>query len=165
MSSNAGVISHWNTLIENFEASPQQFYTEVIGAIERRQIPQARTGRLLLAEGGIMSAKREYLQVGCKDFYFAVCAAPFGTGFFVSWWLLEPPLGCLTEMLLLIPMVGDIIRNFLTPLTYYRIDTALMFQSATHAAVLEVIDSITSSQGLRGLSEAERKPIMREFYK
>ncbi len=164
MSSTVGVISHWNTLLENFQTSPQDFYARLTEAVEQRQIPEASTGRLLLAEGGIMSAKREYLQIACKDFHFAVCAAPFGTGFFVSWWLMEQPLGCLTEAILLTPFVGPLFRMLLTPMTYYRIDTALMFQSATHAAVLEVIDSITSSQGLRGLSEMERKPIMREFY-
>ena len=50
------------------------------------------------------------------------------------------------------------------PATYYRIDTMLMFQKAVHNAVLEVIDEMTTANGLRALGESERKPIMREFY-
>ena len=40
----------------------------------------------------------------------------------------------------------------------------LMFQKAVHNAVLEVIDEMTTANGLRALGESERKPIMREFY-
>jgi hypothetical protein len=38
-----------------------------------------------------------------------------------------------------------------------------MFQDAVHNAVLEVVDCITASKGVRALSEAERKPIMKRF--
>jgi hypothetical protein len=165
MSSTTEVISHWNTLIENFNTSPQLFYQEVSTAIEKRQIPHARMDRIEWKEGHLLSAKREYLRVYCnKDFYFAVCGAPFGTGFFVSWWLLQPPEGCLFTMLSSFPLLSAIARALVKPWTYYRIDTAMMFQTATHTAVLEVIDKITSSQGVRGLTENERKPVMREFF-
>jgi hypothetical protein len=49
-------------------------------------------------------------------------------------------------------------------LTYYRVDTALMFQSVTHGAVLGALDTVLSSKGLRALSEVERKPTMRDFF-
>jgi hypothetical protein len=165
MSSTTEVISHWNTLIENFQTSPQQFYEAVTQAIEKRQIPNARMDKIQWNESHLLSAKREYLRIYCKkDFYFAICGAPFGTGFFVSWWLLEPPDGCLMSLLSSFPLLSAIARALVKPWTYYRLDTAMMFQTATHSAVLEVIDSITSSQGIKGLSETERKPIMREFF-
>lgn len=156
MSSTTDVISHWNTLIENFNVSPQGFYAAVTQAIERRQIPNAKTDRITFKESHLLSAKREYLRISCRDFYFAICGAPFGTGFFVSYWLLEQPAGCLAVMFPRLAM-------FSRPWTYYRIDTASMFQTATHSAVLEVIDTITSSQGLKALPEAERKPVMKAF--
>ncbi len=165
MSSTTEVISHWNTLIENFQTSPQQFYEAVTQAIEKRQIPNARMDKIQWNESHLLSAKREYLRIYCKkDFYFAICGAPFGTGFFVSWWLLEPPDGCLMSLLSSFPLLSAIARALVKPWTCYRLDTAMMFQTATHSAVLEVIDSITSSQGIKGLSETERKPIMREFF-
>lgn len=122
---------------------------EAGSAIERRAIPDAAQSRVDWREGGVLSAKREYLRVRRKQYTFDICGAPFGTGFFVSWWLTEP-LGCL----------GGYIRR---RETYYRIDTALMFQEAVHAAVLEVIDGMTSAKGIRGLSELDRKPILRSL--
>jgi hypothetical protein len=43
-------------------------------------------------------------------------------------------------------------------------DTAIMFQSMVHSAVLDVIDPLFTAKGVRALSELERKPIMQELY-
>jgi hypothetical protein len=164
MQTQSEIISHWYTGLENFNTSSQQFYQALDAAIKKRQIPDLRVGRSFYSEGGLLSAKREYLRVQRKDLFFDVCAAPFGTGFFVSWWLTKMPPGCLLTLTAGIPVINTIVLLFAPPFTHYRIDTALMFQTATHSAVLEVVDSITASQGIRGLSEAERKPVMSEFY-
>lgn len=165
MSSTTEVISQWNTLIENFQTSPQVFYAELTKAIEKRQMPNARIDRISFKESHLLSARREYLRISCKnDFYFAICGAPFGTGFFVSWWLLEPPAGCLATLFAPFPVLSAIARAMVKPWTYYRIDTATMFRTATHQAVLEVVDQITSTQNLKTLPEAERKPLLREFF-
>jgi hypothetical protein len=166
MSSTTEVISHWNTLLEDFNTSPMEFYNLVTEAVEKRKIPSAKTGSVQWHESHLLSAKRQYLTISSShDFYFAICAAPFGTGFFVSWWLLQPPDGCLIEMLRLIPFFGPLAEALGRPWTYYRIDTASMFQTATHTAVLDVIDAITAEKGLKGLPENERKPVMREFFR
>lgn len=47
--------------------------------------------------------------------------------------------------------------------TYYRYDTAQMFYSAVHAAVIEVVQGLRQEQGLRLLTEEETKPIMPGF--
>jgi hypothetical protein len=165
MSSTTEVISHWNTLIENFNASPQVFYAEVTKSIEKRKMPNAKIDRISFNESHLLSAKREYLRISCgRDFYFAVCGAPFGSGFFISWWLLEPPDGCLTSMFASFPVLSAIARALVKPWTYYRIDTATMFQTMTHHAVLEVVDQMTSSIGIKALPEGERKPVMKEFF-
>jgi hypothetical protein len=165
MSSTTEVISHWSTLIENFNTSPQQFYAALANALEKRKMPNAKIDRVSFKESHLLSANREYLRIRCKgDFYFAICGAPFGTGFFVSWWLLQPPDGCFVQMFSGFPLLSAFARAMVKPWTYYRIDTATMFQTATHRAVLEVVDSITSSQHIRALPEAERKPAMKEFF-
>lgn len=157
------VISHWYNLMENFQASPKEFYASIEAAIQRRGIPDAKTSRVDWQEGGMFSAKREYLRIRRKSHIFDVCGAPFGTGFFVSWWLVEVPSG-LFALLAEIPVIGLLFRPFITPATYYKIDTALMYQSAVHTAVLEVVDEMTKAKGIRALSELERKPILRDFY-
>ena len=165
MSSTTEVLSQWNTLIENFNASPQAFYAEVTKAIEKRQMPDAKISRISFNESHFLSSRREYLRISCEnDFYFVVCGAPFGTGFFVSWWLLQPPAGCLVQLFSGFPLLSGLARAMVKPWTYYRMDTATMFRTATHQAVLEVVDAITQTQNLKMLPEAERKPVLREFF-
>ncbi len=87
------VISHWSKLIENLQTSPMDFYASVEEALKRRQIPELMTSRVDMWEGGMLSAKREYLRIIRKRLVFDICAAPFGTGFFFSSWLSTLPTG------------------------------------------------------------------------
>lgn len=183
------VVSHWSTLIQDFHTSSQDFYESVKQAVERRKVPGVDFSSVQHHEGAGASAKREYLRVERKGSVFDICAAPFGTGFFFSSWLVrgrnlwlvwlaivfavgtfmawtaedletEQRMGANAGLLVLLVLVHLLFRP---RLTYYRIDTMLMFQKTVHGAVLEVIDSLTSTQGLRALSEDERKPVMPEF--
>ena len=78
------ILSYWCQLIDGLQASPQDFYTNLEAAIARRKVPELRGTRVLLREGSILSANREYLRLSRKKLFFDICAAPFGTGFFVS---------------------------------------------------------------------------------
>lgn len=158
------VISHWYHLIEGLQDSPQRFYALSEEAIKRRTVPDIKISHITYREGGILSAKREYLRIGRKEYLFDICAAPFGNGFFISWWLGEA-LGFFWRLMLVIPIWGELLWNLSRPATYYRLDTALMFQEMVHSAVLDVVDALTEAKGLRGLSESERKPILRELFK
>ena len=158
------VISHWYYCFDDMRHSPQEFYNDLARTIKQREIPNLSLSRVEISEGGVFSAKRIYLRVWRKRLLFDICAAPFGRGFFVSWWLSEPLTGCLA-ILLRIPILNLLVALFLPPLTYYRIDTALMFQEMIHNAVMEVIDEVTTHKGVRALTEDERKPIMREFFR
>lgn len=80
------VISRWCNLLDGLSYSPQAFYESLDAALLRRQIPEATTARVEHTEGGVLTAKREYLRVSRKGYTFDICAAPFGSGFFVSWW-------------------------------------------------------------------------------
>jgi hypothetical protein len=84
------VISNWSTLIENLEASPLGFFESVEAGIKKRCIPQTETSRVDHYESGMLSAKREYMRITRDKLIFDICAAPYGTGFFVSWWLGTP---------------------------------------------------------------------------
>lgn len=158
------LLSHWYKLLEGQQGSPKRFYTSLEKAIEKRKLPDLKISRIDYHESGVFSAKREYLRVNRKEFIFDVCAAPFGNGFFVSWWLGES-VGLFWRFFLKIPLLGRFLLWFFRPLTYYQIDTALMFQESVHLAVLEVVDQMTKAKGLRLLSELERKPILSDFLK
>lgn len=214
----ADALSHWYTLMENFQASPMDFYTSVETAIQKREVPNCELSRVDWREGGVLSAQREYLRVSRGRHNFDICAAPFGNGFFVSWWLsgTQSSLGPLALLLLItgvliamgisiatfgffwgllfmligvpllfwmfvnfmktakegwddalvaMPFLGPVYERLFRPETYYKMDTALMFQEAIRKSVLEAVDGLTSAKGVRALTELERKPILREFYR
>jgi hypothetical protein len=157
------ILSHWYNLVEGLQDSTQRFYTALEQAVRARQMEKIDLSRIDYSEGGIFSDKREYFRVRRRDHIFDICAAPFGNGFFVSWWLGES-LGPLWTMILKIPILGMMLLKLFCPETYYRFDTALMFQSSVHSAVMEVIDQTTNAKGIRTLTESERKPILSSLF-
>jgi hypothetical protein len=221
-------ISRWGHLFENVQTPSSGFYRSVEAAVQRRAVPDAHWSQIQHKEAGLGSANRDYFRIHRGKYAFDICAAPFGTGFFVSWWFTEPPLpygilytlgfllGLVIAMniafavggaigatmqgvflatlfggmfafigvpailwllgngmrqgkiggestVLAMPLVGTIYEWIFAPATYYAIDTALTFQDAIHNALMEVIDCLTAEKGVRALTEAERKPIMKKF--
>ena len=85
------VVAHWSKLIENFSTSSDEFYKAVGAALASRDIPDAPTYRIQWSEGGVLSPNREYFRIVGSGFACDICAAPFGTGYFFSWWLSRNP--------------------------------------------------------------------------
>jgi hypothetical protein len=81
------VLGHWHSLIDGFSTSTLDFYGLVKAGIARREIPDLAISEVEWREGGLGSGRRIYLRVSREHFNFDICAAPFGTGFFFSWWL------------------------------------------------------------------------------
>lgn len=77
-------------------------------------------------------------------------------GIRADWFLTE-------DAVLAVPYLGPLYEYFFSPATYYRYDTALMFQELVHGALLEVIDTLLEGKGLRALSPEDRKPVTRSF--
>jgi len=232
------LLSHWCKLIENLSFSPEEFYERTTAGLQAREIPKLKEQRIAIHEGGLLSAKRLYMRLGRERIVIDICGAPFGTGFFVSWRLLEHPLriswialvallwlalwaltlaapvyqrqlsqsrlywefhrhlgqwtGIFTLLvsvvvlvivflllrktaavafkdvdgaILQIPIIGPLYERFFRPMTYYRVDIALMFQQAVHAAVTEAVDDISAARGLPPLTADERKPIFNDLYR
>jgi hypothetical protein len=138
---------------EDFMFSSTDFYKSVRKTIEARGIPEIKFFVVKHSEGGLASANREYFRVSRKDHVFDICAAPFGNGFFVSWWLVEN-----------IDNYKLVIRKFpgLYALiygdTYFQADTRAMFKLAVKSCVHEAMDSITKGNGVRSLHELENIP-------
>ncbi len=91
MSMPDSVRGHWAQLIEGLQASPLELYAQMESAISSRQIPEIQTSRVEWKEAGLFSGTRQYLRVRRGKLVFDICAAPFGTGFFFSHWLIEEP--------------------------------------------------------------------------
>lgn len=156
--------SNWNTLIDNFDYSPKEFYAKLKIELESHGVKNIHIVEKFIKEGGVMSHSRIYLRATWKDYQYDICGCKFGNSFFISWWLFyKDTIGKI--IVSKIPFVGRWIAEKLYPVTYYRIDTASIFMSYAQASVLKVIDDITNDKGVRALSEAERKPILNDIFK
>ena len=153
------VYTNWHHYFPELQFSSQEFYDAVQKILQKREIPDTFIERIDFSErGGILGQKRVYLRVMYAGYKFDICAAPYGVGFFVSWWLGEDT-GCLYRLLSYVPIYGAYLRRRMRLKTYYMRDVETMFQEAVRLAVLEAIDDITNEKGLRGLTELERVPI------
>ncbi len=98
-------LGHWSTLVEGLQASPRECYAAIEAALKRREVPEATAFHVTYKESSFLSADRLYLRVTRKMLAFDICAAPFGSGFFFSWWMSEVRpsnvLGCLAVFLML----------------------------------------------------------------
>ncbi|MGI8908363.1 MAG: hypothetical protein ACR2IE_17965 [Candidatus Sumerlaeaceae bacterium] len=81
--------SNWHHFFDGFQASAEEFLEAIEKAVKKREVPDLRRSRIDYQERGMFSAYREYLRAGRGRFVIDICAAPFGTGFFVSWWFAE----------------------------------------------------------------------------
>lgn len=82
---------HGYTSIPDFSISTKEFYAAVEKELLARKVPGLEILRIDYAEGGLLSAKREYLRMIRETLVFDICAAPFGTAFFFSWRFAEIP--------------------------------------------------------------------------
>lgn len=156
--------SKWNTLIDNFNYSPKEFYAKLETELRSHGIENISIKEKYLREGNAFSDSRLYLRVKWKDFQYDICGCKFGNGFFISWWLLyKNSVGKI--LISKIPLIGPWLSNKLFPVTYYQVDTASMFMSYAQKSVLNVIDDITNNKGVRALTEAEKKPILHDVFK
>jgi hypothetical protein len=62
-----------------------------------------------------------------------------------------------------VPIVGWLYAIIFNPVTYYRLDTAMMFRDSIRYAVNEVIDGLLTGQGLRALTEDQKRPSIRDL--
>lgn len=149
--------NHWQHHFDTLHFSSQEFYKTLEEVIAKKEMPDLKISRVALNEAGIGSAQREYLRIERKHLLFDVCAAPFGHGFFVSWWQGERK-HFIRLFIAAIPFVGKYLERAFFPTTYYLIDTEEMFTASIHMQVLHIVDEITKEKGIRGLTELERKP-------
>ena len=75
MPKQVDAISHWHQLFENFQASSLEFYSSLETAIKARSVPELHSARIEHKEGGLASAKREYLRMHRGKHAFDICAA------------------------------------------------------------------------------------------
>lgn len=148
---------HWNCYFAELQFSSREFFQKVEEIIQKRDVPDVQLSRVEFSkEYSILSGKREYLRVRNGPYSFDICAAPYGAGFFVSWWMGED-MGCLMRILFAIPFLGAYLKRKALIKTYYILDMEDMFMSATHQAVTDAIDAVTTLKGIRALATEDKR--------
>jgi hypothetical protein len=151
--SKVAILSNWHHLFDGAQFSSQEIYTKIEEGLKARKIASVQIRRTNLSEGGMFSSNREYLRINRNDIFYDICASPFGTGFFVSWWQLFRP-SLWTIIISKIPFVNATVLN----LTYYQADNEIMFKETVHHVVMDVINDLGATNGLRSLTELEQRP-------
>lgn len=70
--------------LDSCSHSPIEFYELVMRNLDWRKVPDLTAGVVWLRERHFISNQRLYLQLKRERLVFEICAAPFGTGYFVS---------------------------------------------------------------------------------
>jgi hypothetical protein len=78
------VEEHWYVPLLDFRTSTQDFYAAIEKELAERKVPDLEISRIEFAEGGILSAQRQYLRLRRERLIFDICSAPFGTSWFFS---------------------------------------------------------------------------------
>ncbi len=150
----SNVLSHWTKAFPFCAMSANQFYSDVEAIIKEHQMPDVKVEKVKNKEGGMFSSSREYLRIKRGDLVFDVCAAPFGKDFFISWWLYETE--GFSKQLLKLTSVGSYLVERSAKQTFFQADEESMFLTCTHECILEAIQRMVESKGLRGLTDIEK---------
>ncbi len=136
-------------LLDHLRVSPQRFYRLFEAAIHRRRIPGfPHPIRVTRREGRIFKSRRECLRLNYGAFVFDLCAAPYGSGSFVSWRFRLIPIDW-TSWTLVVPALWNLVKRSRRPRTEDQQDRLFLFEEATLRTLHEVIAQITSPKGVR----------------
>lgn len=149
--------------LENYPVTPLQLYAATEQSLLERQIIGVQTERIAKLEWNLLSTRRLYLLVICREAACFIGGVPFGTGLLVSWRYTASP-GRLVLTFFQIPFIGFIAEKLLRPPTFYREDHHHAFEQAIRSTVLQATERLTAQQQVRPLQENEARPLLREFY-
>ena len=91
MSQRDGIVANRTFVFDGISVSVPYFFALLEQVIASRRIPGVRISRVLLREGGVFGARREYLKVKRGSHEYLISAAPFGDSFMVTYRLRKIP--------------------------------------------------------------------------
>lgn len=150
-------LKSWSHYFPGMQFGSRDVYNKIAIKVKEYNIPNLRVSYPKYFEAGPFTPKREYLCFEYKIFNIDICCMSYGTGYYMSWWLGQKDPGLVSR----IPVIKDIFGKNPKYQSYYQLDTATLFQSGIHSAILAVIEEITKEQGLRQLTELESQPFSR----
>ncbi len=155
------ILDRWHHLFPNHQFSVQEFYKLIEAIIVEYKVSSVSIERVSFKEGGMFSSSREYLRISRNEFVFDVCAAPFGTGLYVSYWFGEKTVWW-KALFYRIPYLGNLLARVGQMRTYHELDTENMYRETVHAAIMRAVEECTKDTAIR-LSESERRAFGRNL--
>ena len=131
----------------DFQFSAQDYYAKVQELIAARQMPSVHFSRVNFAVAGLGQGKQEYLRVDRKDDIFDICASPFGTGSFVSYWYGEPK-HRFKDLAYQIKGANTVVDAFNNK-TRHELDSATVFRTWVKECIDLAIEDMTNQKGVR----------------
>lgn len=135
-------------LLDHPSVSPRRFYELLELAIRNRKIPGIeRPARVTRREGGFWRHRRECLRLTQNTLTFDICAAPYGSGFYVSWRLRHTSISWIAWLLVL-PAILQLIARHRGARMDYEQDNLVLFEDAVRQALQQVIKQVTLAKGV-----------------
>lgn len=78
------ILGWWYVIFDNFDTPVSEFYDVIENDLQVLELTGLEASRIEYSEGGLLSAKRQYLRFRRERLVFDVCAAPFGTTWLFS---------------------------------------------------------------------------------
>lgn len=156
------VWEHKYRVVDNFESSTGDFYDAIQHELAERRLEGLEISRIEYAEGGLLSAKREYLRMRRERLVFDVCSAPFGTTWFFSWrFSLIPCQLMLWEILLVLLVLAGAV--FFYQMLFGLLLGSILFGASLLSLLIFMRNTVTL--GLQDIDAALLQiPIVGAFY-
>lgn len=156
------VIKHWFVVHLDFQTSTKEFYEGIEQELATRKLTGLELSRIEYAEGGLLSANREYLRMRRERLVFDVCSAPFGTTWFFSCRFSEIPLQLmLWEILVILAVLGAVAWVYVI---LFGFVLGLILMGLSLGSILLLMRN-TLAMGLQDLDAALMQiPIVGAFY-
>jgi hypothetical protein len=148
---------------ERYPVSPLELYQAIDDVFTRRPIIGIEISLVSRLEWHLLSTRRTYMLLRFRDAVCFISAVPVGTGLLVSWRYAAMP-SRFSMILFEIPYFGFIIERMISPPTFYRTDIYDALEQAIRGRVVEATN-ILENRGVRPLTQAEQRPLLREFYR
>jgi len=148
--------------LERYPVTPLELYAMIADVFTTRQIIGVQIKRVARLEWHLLSTRRIYLLIQFRGSVCFISSIPMGTGIFITWRYSAMP----SKLLLIffeVPIFGVLAERLLAPPTFYRTDVYLAFEESVRECVIEATRILTQ-RGVRALNDAERRPLLREFY-
>lgn len=157
------VINHWNVFIPHFSYSSKSFYQQLTESLLSHGVDDISYTTKNIATANMIGQRRIYLRVTWKGYTYDVCAAPFGDGYFFSYWGQREP-HKLKFALSKIPWIGFWLSEMIFPVTYYSIDNDTMFHTLFHECTLDLVNTITKEKNLPPLAPEQTQPNIKDLF-